>query len=58
MAEILLNRYDNPQTPWHYTHITTNLTAAEIEQYYGTRVKSRMREMFNMITLDGEDRRR
>ncbi|NLR66911.1 cell division protein ZapE [Chitinophaga varians] len=58
MAEIILNRYDNQQTPWHHTHITTNLTAAEIEQYYGTRVKSRMREMFNMITLDGEDRRR
>lgn len=58
MADILLNRYDYAATPHHWTHITTNLTADEIEACYGTRVRSRMREMFNMITLGGEDRRR
>lgn len=58
MADVLLNRYDKAVTPFHYTHVTTNLNVDEIEQYYGTRVRSRMREMFNMITLDGEDRRK
>lgn len=57
LAEIILNRYDNSQIPWHYTHITTNLNATEIEQLYGTRVRSRLREMFNLIPMTGEDRR-
>jgi DNA replication protein DnaC len=58
MEQIILNRYDNSDAAWHYTHITTNLTAEEIEQYYGSRVRSRMREMFNLVTLTGEDRRK
>jgi DNA replication protein DnaC len=58
MADILLNRYDQAVIPFHYTHITTNLTSDEIEQYYGSRVRSRMREMFNMLVLGGEDRRK
>lgn len=58
MEQILLNRYDRLEKEWHMVHITTNLTAEEIEECYGTRVRSRMREMFNMITLNGEDRRK
>lgn len=58
MKEILLNRYDNKQATWNSTHITTNLSADEIEGYYGARVRSRMREMFNMIILKGADRRK
>jgi DNA replication protein DnaC len=58
MGDILSNRYDRSITPFHYTHLTTNLSAQEIESFYGTRVRSRMREMFNMITLPGEDRRK
>ena len=57
MEHILLNRYENSKIPFFRTHITTNLTADEIEQMYGTRVRSRMREMFNTIVLDGKDRR-
>ncbi|MEZ2446093.1 hypothetical protein AB6805_30470 [Chitinophaga sp. RCC_12] len=57
IADIILNRYDNSQIPWHYTHITSNLNAVEIEQAYGTRVRSRLREMFNLIPMTGEDRR-
>lgn len=51
MAEIILNRYDN-QLPGYCTHITTNLTADQIKQQYGTRVTDRMKEMFNIITFD------
>lgn len=52
MAEILLSRYDifiSKHTP---THITTNLSASEIEAQYGNRVRSRMRQMFNLIAYD------
>lgn len=33
------------------THITTNLSATEIEAFYGNRVRSRLREMFNRIAF-------
>lgn len=60
MADIILARYDlRHEFPWNQTHITTNLeNGDEIEAMYGTRVRDRMREMFNVITLDGESRRR
>lgn len=59
MEDIILARYDRRyEFPWFQTHITTNLTFDEIEQYYGSRVRSRIREMFNIIVLDGEDRRK
>lgn len=58
MAEIILNRYDN-KIPYHCTHITTNLTADQIREQYGSRVTDRMREMFNIITFgkDAKSRR-
>ena len=52
MAEILLSRYDIFTTKKIQTHITTNFSASEIETHYGNRVRSRMREMFNLIAYD------
>jgi DNA replication protein DnaC len=52
MAEILLSRYDIFTAKKIQTHITTNLSASEIENVYGNRVRSRMREMFNLIAYD------
>jgi DNA replication protein DnaC len=52
MAEVLLGRYDcfvNKKIP---THITTNLSAPEIEHHYGIRVRSRLRELVNLIAYD------
>jgi len=34
------------------THIATNLNAKELENKYGSRVRSRLREMFNLISFD------
>jgi energy-coupling factor transporter ATP-binding protein EcfA2 len=51
MAEILLSRYDLFITQRLITHLTTNLNSSEIEQIYGPRVRSRMREMFNLISF-------
>ena len=59
MAEILLSRYDLFVQRKMFTHITTNLSATEIENLYGSRVRSRMREMFNLIAFgrDCRDKR-
>jgi len=59
MAEILLTRYDLFISQKLITHLTTNLSATEIEQYYGNRIRSRMREMFNLIAFrnDSTDKR-
>jgi len=52
MGEILLSRYDHFINNHMITHATTNLSASELENYYGNRVRSRMREMFNLIAFD------
>lgn len=52
MAEILLSRYDLYTSKKLQTHITTNLSASEIENVYGNRVRSRLREMCNLIGFD------
>ena len=57
LESIILDRYDN-RVPFDETHITTNLDADDIEKRYGTRVRSRMREMFNLIELHGTDLRK
>lgn len=51
MAEILLSRYDLFVSHTMPTHITTNLNSSEIEGIYGNRVRSRMREMFNLMSF-------
>lgn len=52
MMELLLSRYDIFVSRGLITHITTNLSASEIEEVYGNRVRSRMREMFNQIAFN------
>lgn len=64
MGEVLLSRYDSyiknkanfspfrGNTKGAVTHITTNLNSNEIESRYGERVRSRMRELFNVIAFD------
>ncbi len=49
MAEILLSRYDLFHSFGMITHITTNLNSAEIEERYGARIRSRCRELFNLV---------
>jgi len=52
MAEILLSRYDLFISKGIPTHLTTNLSASEIVEKYGNRVRSRMREMFNVVAFE------
>lgn len=60
MGEILLSRYDQFIQSGTITHVTTNLNSVELEKMYGVRVRSRLREMFNLITFPKEtqDKRR
>jgi hypothetical protein len=60
MMELLLSRYDLFVSRKLITHITTNLSASEIEEVYGNRIRSRMREMFNLVSFgenDGDKRK-
>ncbi|MEP0938187.1 MAG: ATPase [Ekhidna sp.] len=52
MTEILLSRYDYFISHKMLTHITTNLNSDEIEKNYGSRVRSRLREMMNVISFN------
>lgn len=52
MAEILLSRYELFTAKKIQTHITTNLSATEIENQYGNRVRSRLRELCNLVAYD------
>ena len=51
MGEILLGRYDHFVKKGMLTHATTNLSATELEKLYGNRLRSRMREMFNLVSF-------
>lgn len=54
LGEIMLSRYDLfLQTKGKIkTHATTNLNAEELEGLYGERVRSRMRQMFNLVNFE------
>jgi energy-coupling factor transporter ATP-binding protein EcfA2 len=51
MGEIVLSRYDYFISQRMVTHVTTNLSSSEIETQYGNRLRSRLREMFNLISF-------
>ncbi|QCX40276.1 ATPase [Aureibaculum algae] len=59
MGEILLSRYDLFLKHKIKTHATTNLNAKELEDRYGNRVRSRMRQLFNLVAFEksSEDKR-
>lgn len=52
MGEIIISRYDLLASRKLITHFTTNFSASEIEKQYGNRVRSRLRELCNLIAFD------
>ena len=52
MREIILSRYDLFIAKGTITHFTSNLSANGIMDMYGNEVRSRIREMCNIITFD------
>jgi DNA replication protein DnaC len=57
MEKLILYRYQN-EVPFNCTHFTSNLDANQVEALYGTRIRSRLREMCNFLELGGSDRRK
>lgn len=55
---ILIHRYDLFQRYGTSTFITTNLDAQALENNYGGRVRSRLREMCEDVNVIGNDRRK
>lgn len=51
METVLFNRYEQ-KLPFYMTHITTNLNADQIEEFYGSRIRNRLKEMFNVFLCD------
>lgn len=60
VAEVLLSRYELFVEDGMITHVTTNLNTKELEETYGNRIRSRFRQMFNLISFDAasKDKRR
>lgn len=56
IGDLVEIRYNNGNTG-KFLHGTTNLTGKQLSEFYGGRVASRMREIFNFIELPGGDRR-
>jgi len=56
MVEVLLSRYDLFISNGMKTHLTTNLKAKELEDIYGNRVRSRLREMFNLVSFEASSK--
>lgn len=54
--ELIGVRYDRFQAGY-MTHLTTNLTYQQMNDFYNPRTISRLHEMCNFIPLDGSDRR-
>ncbi|SHJ75478.1 DNA replication protein DnaC [Arenibacter nanhaiticus] len=57
-VRILLNRYRNFESLGTKTHITTNLSFAQIENRYGKQISDRFIRMFNQLKLEGLSRRK
>ena len=57
IGDLIEGRYDSKLTG-DLLHGTTNLSVEDLSSYYGGRVISRFREIFNWIIVPGEDRRK
>ena len=53
MAEVLISHYEQFLANHSVTNMTTNLSASEIKKKrYSNRLRSRIRNLFNLITFD------
>jgi hypothetical protein len=60
MFELLADRYSIFTDPRYrkLTHATSNLTTTKLKDLYGPRIIDRFTEMFNVVTLTGESKRK
>ena len=58
IQEVLADRYEIYKSHGKLTFVTTNLNSEKLEEYYGEWIRSRAREMFNIIKITGKDKRK
>lgn len=58
MEPILSRRYNAYVAGHCITHATTNLSKDSLREFYGDRIADRFTEMFNIVLLDGQSRRK
>ena len=58
MQMIIERRYEKFADTGLKTHLSTNLIPSQIGERYGNRVESRLKEMFNVVAIQGNDRRK
>lgn len=58
VGDIIIERYQRYQQSGQLTHATSNTMPEEWKAKYGDRVDSRLHEMFNVVKLLGEDKRK
>lgn len=60
MADVLFTIYSKNQMKGDFSwfHFTSNLSGKNFEDRYDDRIRDRMREMFNVIVLSGDSRRK
>lgn len=57
MVRILTERYRRGVNSARTTHVTSNYPMSHLEEFYGTRVADRAREMFTEVFFDGKSKR-
>lgn len=57
IADILTDRYEAFIEHGMLTHATTNLNAESLQTIYGARVRNRLKEMVNIINVEGQSLR-
>lgn len=57
IGDLIEQRYSHGNTGVFF-HATTNFSSQQLKDFYGERVTSRMREIFNFIDIPGSDRRK
>lgn len=50
---VVFQRYEN-HLPFNLTHFTTNMDGQSIEKKYGVRIRDRIKEMCNVMVLNGK----
>lgn len=58
LADVITQRYSHYQRTKQITHATTNLNPGKWKERYGTRVESRLYDLFNVIGISGQDKRK
>lgn len=58
MAEILIDRYEHWRFCGMMTHATTNLNLTKIAELYGDRVMDRVKEIMNVVIMEGQSKRK